>query len=129
MTNCDVLVDCDYSEILREHKRSGNVVTMICASKNQTVPYGTIEIGGEGQILSMKEKPEITYNVNTGVYVIEPEFLSLIPENKSIHLPELIALAMERSKKAGAFLIDDSHWMDMGQMEELERMKSKMEQF
>ena len=87
------------------------------------------EIGSGQQILSMKEKPEIECCVNTGVYVMEPEFLELIPEEESIHLPQLIELAMARSQKAGTYIIDESQWMDMGQMEELEQMKHKIEQF
>lgn len=129
MSNCDVLLDCSYAQMLEAHKNNGNIITMICAKKNLVIPYGTIEIGDRQQILSMKEKPKIAYNINTGVYIIEPEFLNLIPENKTIHLPQLIELAMKESKRAGTFLIDDSQWMDMGQMEELEQMKYKIEQF
>lgn len=129
MSNCDVLLDCCYSEMLAAHKNDGNLITMVCAKKNLVIPYGTIEIGDRQQIVSMKEKPEIEYNINTGVYIIEPEFLDLIPENKSIHLPQLIERAIEQSKRVGTFVIDESQWMDMGQMEELEQMKCKIEQF
>ncbi len=129
VTNCDVLLDCDYADMLEVHRRSGNAVTMACARKNLVIPYGTIEIGEGRRILSMKEKPTIAYNINTGVYIIEPEFLEVIPEGESIHLPELIGLAMKRSQRAGTYVIDESQWMDMGQMEELEQMKDKLERF
>ena len=129
MSNCDVLLDCSYSGLLEAHKNNGNLITMVCARKKLLIPYGTIEIGSGQQILSMKEKPEIECCVNTGVYVMEPEFLELIPEEESIHLPQLIELAMARSQKAGTYIIDESQWMDMGQMEELEQMKHKIEQF
>lgn len=129
MTNCDVLIDCDYAEILASHKEQGNIVTMVCARKNMVVPYGTIEIGREHQILSMQEKPAVEYNINTGIYLVEPELLDLIPENESIHFPQLIALAMKHGKKAGTYVIDGEQWMDMGQLEELEQMKYKLEQF
>lgn len=129
VTNCDVLLDCDYADMLDVHRRSGNAVTMVCARKNLVIPYGTIEIGEGRRILSMKEKPTIAYNINTGVYIIEPEFLEVIPEGESIHLPELIGLAMKRSQRAGTYVIDESQWMDMGQMEELEQMKYKLERF
>lgn len=129
MTNCDVLIDCDYAKILDFHKERENTITMICAKKNMVIPYGTIEIDDKQQILSMKEKPAIEYNINTGVYLIEPELLELIPENESIHFPQLIELAMRHSQKAGTYIIDGEQWMDMGQMEELQQMKYKIEQF
>lgn len=129
LTNCDVLVDCDYAKIFEAHKKQENIVTMVCAKKNLTIPYGTIEINEKCQILSMKEKPAIEYNINTGVYLVEPELLKLIPENKSIHFPQLIERAMQASHKVGTYSIDESQWMDMGQMEELEQMKYKLERF
>lgn len=129
MTNCDVLIDCNYADILAQHKEYGNIITMVCAKKNLMIPYGTIEIGEQNQILSMKEKPTVDYNINTGVYMIEPEFLNLIPDTGSIHLPQLIELAMQSSKKTGTYIIDEDQWMDMGQIEELEQMKYKIEQF
>lgn len=129
LTNCDVLVDCDYAQIFEAHREQGNIVTMVCAKKNLIIPYGTVEIGEECQILSMKEKPAIEYNINTGVYLVEPELLNLIPENQSIHFPQLIERAMQASYKVGTYIIDESQWMDMGQMEELEQMKYKLERF
>ena len=129
VSNCDVLIDCDYAEMLAWHKKQGNILTMVCAKKNLVIPYGTIEIGEAHQILSMEEKPEVTYNINTGLYIIEPEFLSLIPEEGSIHMTELIKAAMGAGKTVGTYVLDERQWMDMGQMEELEQMKGKLEQF
>lgn len=129
VSNCDVLIDCDYADLLTWHKKCGNVLTMVCAKNNLVIPYGTIEIGEGQQILSMKEKPEIAYNINTGLYVIEPEFLALIPDGVPVHITQLIGLAMEDGKKVGTYVIGENQWMDMGQMEELEQMKGKLEQF
>lgn len=129
LTNCDVLVDCDYAQIFKAHRQQGNTVTMVCARKNLTIPYGTVEIDEKCQILSMKEKPAIEYNINTGVYLVEPQLLDLIPKNQSIHFPQLMERAMEASHNVGTYLIDESQWMDMGQLEELEQMKYKLERF
>lgn len=122
-------MDCDYARILEAHKEQGNIVTMVCAKKKLVIPYGTIEVGEECQLLSMREKPAIEYNINTGVYLVEPELLKLIPKNQCIHFPQLIERAMQASYKVGTYLIDESQWMDMGQLEELEQMKSKLEKF
>ncbi|MDE7224117.1 MAG: NTP transferase domain-containing protein [Acetatifactor sp.] len=129
LTNCDVLVDCDYARIWEAHQKQGNIVTMVCARKKLIIPYGTVEISEECQILSMKEKPAIEYNINTGVYLVEPELLKLIPENQCIHFPQLMERAMQASYKVGTYSIDESQWMDMGQLEELEQMKYKLEKF
>lgn len=129
VSNCDVLIDCDYAKMLAWHRENKNIFTMVCAKKNLVIPYGTIEIGKEQQILSMKEKPEVAYYVNTGIYIVEPEFLCLIPDGKPVHMTQLIELAIKNEKKVGTYVIDENRWMDMGQMEELEQMKEKLEQF
>lgn len=129
VSNCDVLIDCDYAELLAQHRAQKNILTMVCAKKNLVIPYGTVTVGGDGQLAAMEEKPEMTYNINTGVYVVEPELLNFIPKDAQIHMTELIESSMKSGKKVGTYVIDESQWMDMGQMEELEHMKQKLEQF
>ncbi len=129
VSNCDVLITCNYADLLSWHKNKGNILTIVCAKKNLIIPYGTIEINDEQLLLSMKEKPEVNYNINTGVYIIEPEFLDLITNNESIHMTQLIELAMKNKNQIGAYVINEEHWMDMGQMEELSQMKEKLEYF
>lgn len=129
LTNCDVLVDCDYARIYEAHKEQKNIATMVCAQKKLTIPYGTVETNEECQIMSMKEKPTVEYNINTGVYLVEPKLLELIPKNQCIHFPQLLECAMRASHRVGTYLISEDQWMDMGQLEELEQMKYKLEKF
>lgn len=127
MTNCDIIIEADYSKILNYHRARKNIITMVCARKEITIPYGTIEITELGDIVSLHEKPKLMQNVNTGFYIIEPEFLDFIPENQFIHITDIIIQCMEKKKKVGAYLVNESDWMDMGQLEELEKVKSRME--
>ncbi len=126
LTNCDILIDADYSEALKKHKEMGNVITMICANKELTIPYGTVITDETGYIKELKEKPTYQMQTNTGFYIIEPEFFEVIPENTKIDITDLIDICMKKGLKVGTFIIDDEDWMDMGQLEELEKMKEKM---
>ncbi len=126
LTNCDILIDADYSEALKKHKEMGNIITMICANKKLTIPYGTVITDEEGYIKELKEKPTYEMQTNTGFYIIEPEFFEVIPENTKIDITDLIDICIKRGMKVGTFIIDDEDWMDMGQLEEMEKMKEKM---
>lgn len=126
MTNCDTLVETDYAKLLAYHKECNNIITMVCAEKEMIIPYGTVEIQN-GMITKLNEKPKLRHNVNTGFYIIEPEFLEFIPDNQFIHITDIIMSCMKKGKRAGVYLIDENNWMDMGQIEELEKMKEKME--
>lgn len=126
MSNCDILVEADYDKILQYHRNAGNIITLVCARKKFQIPYGTVHLDESGQIMGLQEKPEFEYHVNTGLYLIEPEFLDLIPGEVFVHITDIIEKCIQEGKRVGAFLIDDDDWMDMGQMDELESMKKKM---
>ena len=126
LSNCDILIEEDYSEILETHKREKNIITMVCAMKNVTIPYGTVEVSEEGRVTCLKEKPSYSFLTNTGLYVIEPEFLKKIPENTFIHITDIIQKCLEDGEKVGVYPISDHAWMDMGQIEEMEKMKKRL---
>ena len=104
----------------------GNLVTMVCANKKVTIPYGTVETDSEGYIKELREKPTFNLQTNTGFYIIEPKFFDYIPVNTHIDITDIIDKCLKNKEKIGIFSIEDSDWMDMGQLEEMERMKEKL---
>lgn len=129
MSNCDILVEADYADILDHHRQSGNMITMVCAEKRFEIPYGTVQTKQNGQVTKLEEKPSFHYNVNTGFYVIEPSFLKKIPGDTFIHITDVIEKCIADGERVGSYLIPDDAWMDMGQFSELEKMKEKLERF
>ena len=82
LTNCDILIDADFGDIYQYHKEKGNVITMVCAVKHFTIPYGVVELGGDGDISGITEKPEMNFLTNTGVYVVEPSVIDGLAYNE-----------------------------------------------
>lgn len=128
VSNCDILIDEDYGKILEYHKKHHNIITMVCAMKNVEIPYGTIQMSDIGKVVDLKEKPVFPLMTNTGLYVVEPAFLEKIPRNTSIHITDVIKKCIDDGENVGAFPISEDLWMDMGQMEELEKMRARMEE-
>lgn len=126
MTNCDILIEEDYAKIVAVHKQNKNIITMVCAEKNMVIPYGTVEVSQDGQATALKEKPSLSFITNTGFYVIEPEFLDMIPENTFIHITDVIQRCIDTGKNVGVYKISEDKWLDMGQMEEMEKMRQKL---
>lgn len=126
MSNCDILIDADYGKILQYHQTEGNLLTMVCARRRFEIPYGTIQTDAGGRVTKLVEKPGFEHKINTGFYLIEPEFLQKIPEKTAIHITDVIDRCIKEGEKVGTFLIDDDCWMDMGQLDELEKMKAKL---
>lgn len=126
MSNCDILIDADYADILKKHQREKNIITMVCARKRFEIPYGTVQTDHDGNVTALQEKPGFEYDINTGFYLIEPEFLKKIPDKTFIHITDVIEQCVKEGKKVGTFLINEDDFLDMGQMDELEKMKEKL---
>ena len=115
ISNCDVLIEQDYSEILQYHNDRQNEITIVAALKNYPIPYGTIESGEDGQLISLVEKPEMTFKINSGMYILEPNLIKEIPENTFFHITELIELVKKRNGKIGVFPVSEKSWKDIGE--------------
>ena len=126
LTNCDILIDDDLTKAYRQHVELGNRITMVCSLKNSTIPYGIVDIGKDGKIQSMQEKPNMSFFTNTGCYFVEPEVIEDLPYNEPIDFPAIIEKYIAEGKKAGIYPIGEEAWLDMGQFDELEKMKERL---
>ena len=127
VTNCDILIDADYEDILNHHKQRCALITMVCAIKKVVVAYGTVELDKNGRPISLVEKPEYPLLTNTGLYVVEPAFLDVIPADSFVHITELIQNLIDESKPVGVYPVGETSWTDMGQIDELNEMKRRLE--
>jgi len=126
LTNCDIIIFEDFEKILNYHRASQNLLTMVCATKQVVIPYGTVVMNEQGNISALSEKPSYSFLTNTGLYVIEPAFLRRIPDNTFIHITDIIQDCLNAGECIGVYPVSDEKWSDMGQMEEMEKMKKKL---
>lgn len=124
--NCDALLTANYESIVKFHKRNENVITMVCAYKNISIPYGIVEMGINGIIEGMKEKPTVSFLTNTGIYIVEPEVIDDIEDGLTIGFPDIVEMERKRGKKVAVFPVSENEWMDMGQLPELEKLRIKL---
>lgn len=122
VSNCDILVDADYADIELFHKKNKHAVTIVASIKNMQIPYGVLKLDEQGLLESTEEKPEFSYLINTGMYMIEPEILDLVPEDEFADLPTIIMAAKENGLKVGVYPVSENSWLDMGQLKEMEQM-------
>lgn len=125
-TNCDILLRSDYAKMAEFHRSSGNAVTIIGACKNLTIPYGIVETGEGGVITAFREKPELSFLTNTGLYLVEPEVLEDISGDRPQGFPDIIEEQRQKGRRTAVYPVSEEAWLDMGQLEELERMRQKL---
>ncbi|WP_129597525.1 sugar phosphate nucleotidyltransferase [Anaerophilus nitritogenes] len=127
LSNCDILIEEDYEKIYNYHKKENNLITMVCSLKNIKIPYGVIEISETGEIEEMREKPELSFFTNTGMYIVEPKIIEEIEENKAVGFPDIIEKYKQAGEKIGVYPISENSWLDMGQLDEMEEMRRRLE--
>ena len=118
VSNCDILIEQDYSEILKYHLENRNIITIVAALKHYPIPYGTIQTGENGQLIELTEKPDLTFKINSGMYIIEPEILNEIPENEFYHITDLIENRKKMGDRVGVFPVSEKSWRDIGNWED-----------
>lgn len=122
VSNCDILIDADYADILKFHRQQKNKITLITSMKHFTIPYGVCEIENGGLLKNIREKPEYDLLVNTGMYILEVDVLADIPKNKLYNITDLIIDYLNKGRKIGVYPVSEKSWLDMGQFEALQEM-------
>jgi dTDP-glucose pyrophosphorylase len=126
VSNCDIVIDEDYSEILKYHQENKNELTIVSAFKHYPIPYGTIKTENGGILKELIEKPELTFQINSGMYILEPHLLDEIPENSFFHITHLIENIQKRKGKVGVFPVSEGSWTDIGEWKEYLSIIQKM---
>jgi len=121
VTNCDIIIKTDYVSLYEFHQKGVYDITLVASAKEYIIPYGTCELNSDGHLSNINEKPHYDFLINTGLYVLNPDVLELIPENKFYHITHLIEDAKNLGKKIGVFPIDEDAWIDVGQWAEYRR--------
>ena len=126
VTNCDIIIKANYGTLYEFHQKGNYDVTLVASAKEYIIPYGTCELNVDGHLSHINEKPKYDFLINTGLYVLNPDVLKLIPENRFYHITHLIEDAKNKGKKVGVFPIDDDSWIDVGQWAEYRKAVERL---
>lgn len=122
VSNCDSINEQDYRDVYDYHVNNHNDMTIVTMIKSLKIPYGVIETGEDGLMVDLKEKPEHTYMVNSGVYILNPELIGEIPEGQFFHITHLMEKVKARGGRVGCFPVSEHSWRDMGEWPEYLKM-------
>ena len=126
VSNSDVIVKADIKDVINSHKKKNALITVISSIQHHKVPYGVISFKEEGEIKDILEKPEYTFLINTGVYILSKESLQFIPEKSQYHMTDLIKKLIKNNKKNIIYPINENDYIDIGQWEEYRKATEKL---
>ena len=118
----DALIDLDLTAAVKWHREKGALATIVMKSvpKELVSSYGVVVTDESGRVQAFQEKPSVdealSTNINTGIYIFEPEILNYIPSGQVYDIggdlfPQLVA------KGAPFYAIPmDFEWIDIGKV-------------
>jgi dTDP-glucose pyrophosphorylase len=123
LTNCDTIISSNLSTIFKYHKKNNNDITLITTKKSFSVPYGVCKF--KKKKFNFEEKPTFNFNINTGLYLINPNILNLLKKPQHLDFNHLLSLAEKNNKKINFYQIKGKEWSDVGQIEKLKKFTEK----
>ena len=108
-------------DLFQFHTAENYDLTLVASLKHYRIPYGTCELNGGGHLDHIIEKPEYDFLVNTGLYVLSPDVLKLIPEDEYMDITSLIEEIKNAGGKVGVYPVGEDDWIDIGQWHEYKK--------
>ena len=118
----DALIDLDLTEAVRQHKEKGSIATIVMKSVpiKQVPSYGVVVTDDTGKIKSFQEKPKVeealSTNINTGIYIFEPEIFNYIPSGQEFDIGGDLFPKLVEANEAFYGITMEFEWVDIGKV-------------
>jgi NDP-sugar pyrophosphorylase family protein len=97
------------------HKNHEADLTIALKKLEKKLAYGIVDVGDDMLVSNLTEKPHITFLINSGIYVLSPQVLSLIPDNGKLPMTELIGNSLEAGMRVKGYEFTEK-WIDIGRL-------------
>lgn len=122
--NGDILTQVNLRAMLGFHQEHQADLTVAVRHYEMQLPYGVVECDGP-HIQAVREKPQIGFFVNAGIYLIEPTAYQYIPNGEHFDMTDLIQWLLEAKKTVVSFPVRE-YWLDIGQHDDYNQAQLDM---
>ncbi len=116
VTNGDVLTNLPVDKLVEALSGADGVIALVPLRS----PYGIVEFDQASYITRFREKPQLDFHINAGVYVLRRKILEELPERGNIEETLFPKLAEERRLRAVVFR--DVFWRSIDSLKDLEEV-------
>lgn len=115
--NADLLTDISLQALVQFHKLHKCSATVAVREHLVQIPFGVVGVS-QNQISEITEKPINKYLVSAGIYLLNPETITGLPQDEYLDMPQLLNSLLETGKTISAFPIHEQ-WIDIGRPDDL----------
>lgn len=118
----DALIDLDLTAAVKWHKAKGAIATVVMKSvpREEVSSYGVVVTDESGRVKAFQEKPSVeealSTNINTGIYIFEPEVLNYIPSGQEYDIGSQLFPKLVEINAPFYGLVMDFQWVDIGKV-------------
>lgn len=118
----DAITDIDLTSAARFHRERQAMVTVVLKKAPNPLEFGLVITDDEGKIVRFLEKPGwgevFSDTINTGIYIIEPDVLNMIPDDRPFDFSkDLYPQMLERGLPLYGY-VAEGYWSDVGNHEQ-----------
>jgi NDP-sugar pyrophosphorylase family protein len=120
--NGDNITNLSIDELEAAHRSQQPFATLVTTPLRS--PFGIVECKEDGTITAFREKPELSYQVNAGIYVLDPRILDLLPDqgdHEVATFPSLAQRALLYAYRSKAF------WRTVDTVKDIAELRTELE--
>ncbi len=127
VTNCDTIINCNFSDIYDYHVKNKCDITIISSLNKVSIPYGVCKVDKSFNLKKIDEKPTYNNLINIGSYIFNSKVLGLMQKETRLDMDQLIKIALKKKRKIKVYCINNSQWSDVGDWTSYLKYSSKSE--
>jgi dTDP-glucose pyrophosphorylase/CBS domain-containing protein len=117
--NGDILTQVDFRAMFAFHQEQKAEMTVGVRRYDVQVPYGVVDCDGV-RVRELREKPQLSFFVNAGIYLLEPSVFELIPANQHSNITDVVTRMMESKRTVVSYPICE-YWLDIGEHDDYQK--------
>jgi len=111
--NGDILTDMSFSALLANHVDGGHDLSVASYVRKHKVDFGVLNINKKNSVIGFEEKPEYTFRVSMGVYILNKSIVDQLEVGSEYGFDNLMLDGIDKDLKIHSYAFD-GYWLDIG---------------
>lgn len=125
--NGDLLTDLNFTDLFQYHLDGNSLLTVSTFVRNMKIDFGVIDVDEKSMLAKgFREKPEYTFSVSMGVYVMNRKVLDFVPDSTSFGFDDLMLTLLKNNEPARIYPYH-GYWLDIGRPDDYEKANEDIE--